>query len=88
MTFVTPAPEPHEHLCGNKKVMKRNMGGIDKVVRIVLAIVIGVLYFTGTISGTLAAVLGVFAVVFLATSFIGTCPLYLPFGISTRSAKP
>ena len=64
--------------------MTRNMGTVDRVVRGVAAIAIGVLYFTGRISGTLAIVLGVVAVAFLASSLVGTCPGYLPFGFSTR----
>lgn len=63
--------------------MKKNMGSLDKTIRILVAIVIGVLYFTNVISGTLAIVLGVFAVVFVLTSFISFCPLYLPLGINT-----
>ncbi|MEE1886021.1 YgaP family membrane protein [Pedobacter flavus] len=63
--------------------MKKNMGSLDKTIRILMAIVIGVLYFTNVISGTLAIVLGVFAVVFVLTSFISFCPLYLPLGINT-----
>ena len=64
--------------------MTRNMGTVDRVVRGVAALAIGVLYFTGRISGTLAIVLGVVAVAFLASSLVGTCPGYLPFGFSTR----
>ena len=50
-------------------------------------VLIAILYFTGVLSGTVALVLGVLAVIFVATSFIGTCPLYLPFGISTRRSR-
>lgn len=64
--------------------MKKNMGMADKAIRFVLAAIVGVLYFTNVINGTLAIVLGVLAVVFILTSFISFCPLYLPFGISTR----
>ncbi len=64
--------------------MKPNMGTADKVVRILLAIVIVSLYFTNIISGTLAIVLLVLAGIVILTSFISFCPLYLPFGISTR----
>jgi uncharacterized membrane protein len=64
--------------------MKANMGTADKTVRVILAIAVGVLYYFGVISGTLAIIFGVFAVIFMATSFISFCPLYLPFGISTR----
>jgi hypothetical protein len=64
--------------------MKANMGTADKTIRILLAITVGVLYYFGIISGTLAIILGILAVAFIITSFINFCPLYLPFGISTR----
>ena len=64
--------------------MKKNMGSTDKIIRIALAVLIAVLYFTNTISGTLALILGAFAIIFLITSFISFCPLYTPFGFSTR----
>ncbi len=67
--------------------MPKNMGLIDKLVRIVAAIIVAVLFFTGQISGTAAIVLGILAVVFIATSLVGTCPLYLPFKIDTRGKK-
>ena len=60
------------------------MGKADKLIRLFLALGVGVLYYTKVINGTLAIVLGVFAVVFLLTSFISFCPLYLPFGINTK----
>ena len=68
--------------------MKKNMGTVDRTIRTLLAIGVAVLYFTGRISGTLAIVLGLFAVAFLVTSFIGWCPAYLPFGLSTRKQRP
>jgi uncharacterized membrane protein len=64
--------------------MKKNMGNIDRAIRTLLAVLVGILYFTGVISGTTAIILGALAVVFLLTSLISTCPLYLPFGLSTR----
>ena len=64
--------------------MKKNMGAIDKVVRILVAIVIAGLYFANIISGTLVIVLLILAGIFILTSFMSFCPLYLPFGISTR----
>lgn len=67
--------------------MKKNMGATDKAIRFVLAIIIGVLYYTETISGTLAIVLGVVAVAIIVTSFISFCPLYTPFGINTSKNK-
>jgi uncharacterized membrane protein len=67
--------------------MKKNMGLIDKVIRSILAGFIALLYFTNLISGTLAIVLGAFAIIFLLTSFVSFCPLYAPFGINTRKTK-
>lgn len=64
--------------------MKKNMGTLDRVLRVVIAILIGVLYFTNQISGTAAIVLGIIAAAFLVTSLAGTCPGYLPFNISTK----
>lgn len=67
--------------------MKANMGSTDRILRILLAVVIGILYFTETVTGTLGIVLLVLAVVFLLTSFISFCPLYAPFGINTCAKK-
>jgi hypothetical protein len=64
--------------------MKKNMGVADKSLRILSAVVIGILYYLGVISGTVAIILGVLAIVFVITSFMSFCPLYLPFGLSTR----
>ena len=64
--------------------MTKNMGTIDRAIRTIIAITIGVLYFTGQISGLAAIILGVLAVIFLLTSLVGSCPLYLPFGLSTQ----
>jgi hypothetical protein len=63
--------------------MKKNMGSADRVIRVLIAAVIAVLFFTGVIEGTLGIILLVLAVVFVLTSFIGVCPLYMPFGIRT-----
>jgi len=67
--------------------MKSNMGSIDKIIRIFAAIIIVGLYFGNQISGVTALVLLVIAGIFIATSFISFCPLYYPFGISTRNKK-
>jgi hypothetical protein len=67
--------------------MKKNMGSADKVIRILIALLIGVFYYTGIISGTTALILGIFAVIFVITSLISFCPLYLPLGISTCKKK-
>jgi hypothetical protein len=63
--------------------MKKNMGTIDKVIRILVAVVVVVLYFTHVISGTLAIILLALSAIFILTSIISFCPLYLPFGINT-----
>ena len=67
--------------------MKKNMGKVDKMLRIIVAMVIGVLYFNNSISGILGMLLIVLAIVFLLTSLINFCPLYLPFDIDTREEK-
>jgi len=65
-------------------MMKQNMGLLDRLIRLSLVVLVAVLYFTNVISGTWAIILGILAVVFLITSLVGVCPLYMPFGISTR----
>jgi Protein of unknown function (DUF2892) len=67
--------------------MKKNMGNLDRGIRIAIAIAIAVLYFTNTIEGTLAYILMAFAAIFVLTSFISFCPLYLPLGINTYKMK-
>lgn len=64
--------------------MKANMGTIDRGVRAAVALIVAGLILSGAISGILAIVLGVLAAIFVLTSLISFCPLYLPFGISTR----
>lgn len=67
--------------------MNPNMGMVDKVIRLVIALIIAGLYFGGQISGLVATILGIVAIAFLVTSIIGWCPLYAPFGISTRKKE-
>lgn len=69
------------------KTMKTNMGSADRVIRIIIAIVILGLYFTDIISGTTAIIGLVLAGIFILTSFLRFCPLYLPFGISTKKKE-
>ena len=64
--------------------MTKNMGTIDRVIRILAAIAVAALYFAGAISGILAIVLAVIGVVFLGTSLVGFCPAYVPLRFSTR----
>jgi len=67
--------------------MVRNMGVVDRVIRIVLALVVVILTFTGMISGPAAIILGVLAVIFLLTGAVGTCPLYVLAKFSTRRSQ-
>jgi fatty acid desaturase len=63
--------------------MKKNMGSADRMIRIVVAIILAALYFTGTVTGTVGIVLVIIAGVFTLTSVISFCPLYSIVGLST-----
>ena len=63
--------------------MKKNMSSADRIIRVLLAVVFAVLYFTGTVTGTLGLVLLVLGGVFVLTSLVSFCPLYAIVGIST-----
>lgn len=65
-------------------MLKKNMGTIDRTVRIIIALLIFGIYFTGSIGGTLGAILLVFAVIFILTSLLSSCPLYTAIGLSTK----
>ena len=67
--------------------MKKNMGSVDRIIRVIIAAVIAVLYFSNIISGTLGIILLILSVIFVLTSLISFCPLYTPFGIKTCSIK-
>jgi hypothetical protein len=67
--------------------MKKNMGTIDKVIRILVAAAVIILYFTHVVSGILGIILLILAAVFVLTSLLGFCPLYLPFGLSTKKKE-
>ena len=71
----------------NKIEMKKNMGTFDKTIRILVAVVVVVLYFTHVISGVLAIILLALSAIFVVTSLISFCPLYLPLGLSTRKKE-
>jgi hypothetical protein len=67
--------------------MKKNVGTIDKVIRILVAVVVVVLYFTHVITGALAVILLALAGIFVVTSFLSLCPIWLALGISTRKKE-
>lgn len=64
--------------------MKPNMGSIDRIIRIMIAAIFAILYFSNVITGTIGIILLVVSAVFLLTSFLNFCPLYSILGISTR----
>lgn len=63
--------------------MQKNMGGTDRILRVILAIVFATLYLTETVNGTAGMIMGILSIVFLLTSLVSFCPLYVPFGIRT-----
>jgi hypothetical protein len=67
--------------------MNKNMGTIDKVIRILVAVIVVVLYLTHIISGTLGIILLIVSGIFVLTSLLSFCPLYLPFGLNTRKKE-
>ncbi|MGB2685597.1 MAG: DUF2892 domain-containing protein [Olleya sp.] len=67
--------------------MKKNMGALDKSLRVLVAVLIALLYYLNVITGTLAYVLMGIAIIFLITSFINFCPLYTVLGINTCKRK-
>ena len=67
--------------------MKRNMSDTDRIIRVVLAVLFAYLYFGGIVSGTWGIILLVLAGVFVLTSIMAFCPIYVPFEISTYKSK-
>jgi hypothetical protein len=68
-------------------IMKKNMGGMDRVVRLLIALAVIALYYFGVISGTLATIALILAAIFAITSLVSFCPLYTLFGINTCKVK-
>lgn len=67
--------------------MKKNMGSVDKIIRLIIAAVLGFLYYNETLTGTMGIVAVVIAGVFASTSLVGFCPLYTLIGVNTCSVK-
>ncbi|MEN8249120.1 MAG: DUF2892 domain-containing protein [Bacteroidota bacterium] len=67
--------------------MKANMGSLDRLVRLIIAVAVGVLYYMRVIEGTLGIVLLVVAAIFLLTSLVSFCPLYPIFKLNTKGKK-
>lgn len=68
-------------------MMKKNMGTADRIIRVIIAAIVAILYFTNVLTGTLGIVLLVLAIVFVLTSLVSFCPLYKPLGINTGPKK-
>jgi hypothetical protein len=64
--------------------MNPNLHSVDRIIRLLLAVIVAVLYMANIISGTSAIVLGIAAIILIVTAFISFCPLYYVFGINTR----
>lgn len=67
--------------------MKQNVGYTDRIIRIIIAIIFALFYFTKLITGTAGIVMLILSGILFLTAFIKTCPLYLPFGINTCKTK-
>ena len=67
--------------------MKRNLGTIDRVIRILVAVAVVILYITNVISGTPGIILLALSAIFVMTSILSICPLYIPLGLSTRKKE-
>lgn len=67
--------------------MKPNMGGTDRIIRLIVAAIVAVLYFTGTLTGTLGIVALVVSAIFVLTSLVSFCPLYTLIGLNTCLVK-
>lgn len=67
--------------------MKKNMGYLDRAIRSLFAVAVAVLYFIGYINDAAGIILGVFSLIFLMTSIIGFCPLYVPLKLNTIQFK-
>lgn len=76
------------HLKNHSHIMKKNMGNFDRIVRVLIAVVVLVLYAANYLTGTWAVVLLILSIIFLLTSILGFCPLYVPFKLRTCKKQP
>jgi uncharacterized integral membrane protein len=84
---VTPVHNRQFSPFGRIIEMQKNVGSLDRVIRILFAVVVALLYFTNQISGTLALILGILGIVLLATAVVGFCPIYWPLKLSTTKKQ-
>ena len=67
--------------------MKKNMGRLDRTIRLVVALVFVLLVIARVIKGTAAIVLVILAAIFVLTTLLGFCPLYVPLRASTKEGQ-
>ena len=67
--------------------MKKNLGSADRVIRLLLAAVLGFLFYNQTVTGTMGVIFLIVAIVLVVTSFVSFCPLYAVLGIKTSKNK-
>lgn len=67
--------------------MKKNMGNTDRIIRLVIAGVLTLLWFQNIITGTAGIIALIVAAVFVVTSLVSFCPLYTILGINSSSTK-
>ena len=67
--------------------MKSNMSSVDRILRVVVALVVAALYFTNQISGLAMIVMGIVGGIFLLTSSVAFCPLYALLGLSSKKRE-
>jgi hypothetical protein len=67
--------------------MKKNVGSIDRLLRIILALAFAILIFNGTFTGAAAVIFGILAVVLLGTGLVSICPLYAIMKFSTAKKE-
>ena len=68
-------------------IMKKNMSSLDRIIRVAVAALFAYLYFAGIVTGVFGIVLVVLGAVFVLTSFVGFCPLYVPFKFSSKKSE-
>lgn len=68
--------------------MKKNVGVIDRVVRVIIAAVLAILYFAEVVTGTLGIIFLVVAAISLITAAFRFCGAYALFGVNTCRNKP
>jgi hypothetical protein len=63
--------------------MNKNVGQTDRYVRMALAALLIALVLFGVVSGLLAVIASVVALVLIGTATVKVCPLYMVLGVKT-----